>query len=120
MDHTSLSCCANSFELRAAAGGEWAYYRGLGALDFISLASPADYTSAAMLWLPATLVGVAVGSGYQRITWLLIMGPRQPSDEEKKSRRLEGYLVLTSMLLASFLMAWVLHVRLGVISSRLG
>ena len=47
----------------AAAVGEWAYYRGLGALEFISLASPADYTSAAMLWLPATLVGMAVGSG---------------------------------------------------------
>ena len=97
----------------AAAMGEWAYYRGLGALDFISLASPADYTSAAMLWLPATLVGMAVGSGYQSITWLLIMGPRQPPDEEKKSRRLEGYLVLTLILLASFLMAWVLHVRTG-------
>ena len=98
----------------AAAGGEWAYYRGLGALEFISLASPADYTSAAMLWLPATLVWMAVGSGYQRITWLLIMGPpRQLSDEEQKSRRLEGYLGLTSILLASFLMAWAFHVKTG-------
>ena len=35
----------------ASAAREWAYYYVIGA-DFISLASPADYTSAALRWLP--------------------------------------------------------------------
>ena len=44
----------------ASAAREWAYYYGLGAADFISLVSPADYTSADLLWLPAFMLLGAV------------------------------------------------------------
>ena len=43
-----------------SAAREWTYYYGLGARDFLSLASPADYTRAALLWMPAFLLLVAV------------------------------------------------------------
>ena len=100
----------------ASVAGEWAYYLGLGASDFLSLASPADLISGALLWLPAALLGAVAGIVIQRMHWLLIVDPRQPYPSEgkaRRSRRLEGYVVFTVTLVALFVMAWVLHVRTG-------
>lgn len=44
----------------ATATREWTYYYGLGAVDFFYLVSPADYTSAALHWLPAYVLLCAI------------------------------------------------------------
>lgn len=49
---------ALSFAVSAAR--EWAYYYGLGARDFLSMTSPAAYTSAALLWMPTFLLAIAI------------------------------------------------------------
>ena len=100
----------------ASVGGEWAYYLGLGATDFLSLASPADIISGALLWLPAMLLGWVVGTVISRMPWLLIVDPRQPYPSEEiaqRSRRREGYVVFTVTLVTLFVMARVWHVRTG-------
>ena len=103
------------FTFAVAAAGEWAYYLGLGALDFLSLASPADYTSGALLWLPLALAAVVVGFVSGRITSLITVGSRRPTDEEiaQGSRRWKGYLIHMSILVALFSMAWIMHERTG-------
>lgn len=102
-----------AFAFAVSAAGEWAYYLGLGALDFLSLASPADYTSGALLWLPSALAAVVVGFVGGRITSLITGGPRRPTDEEiaRSSRRWKDYLIHMSILAALFSMAWILHER---------
>ena len=105
-----------AFSFVASGLGERAYYLGLGASEFLSLASPADLISGALLWLPALLLGCVTGAVIQRMHWVLMVDPRQPYPSEEsaqRSRRREGYVVFTVMLVALFGMAGVLHVRTG-------
>ena len=62
-----LSSVASAVAVLAAlsfislAAREWAYHAGLGATDFITLTSPATYTSAALRGLPIPLLFFVVG-----------------------------------------------------------
>ena len=103
----------------ALVSREWAYYYGLGAVDFISLTSPANYISAALRELPVPLVGFVVGVIFMKMflgrAFGLILG--EPSGGGGLSQRVLrlGYVVFTLMAVAGFGVGVVqfLYVRTG-------
>lgn len=96
----------------AAATGEWAYYRRLGALDFLSLASPADYISGALMWVPKALLALLGGYVLFWTRFLLAEGSRKPNDEEiaERPRRLKGFWGITLFIVTLFLMGLIMYV----------
>ena len=101
-----------AFTFAAAATGEWAYYHRLGALDFLSLASPADYISGALLWVPKALLALVAGYVFLWTRFLLTEGPRKPTDEEiaQRPRRLKGFWGITLFIVILFLMGLTMYV----------
>lgn len=101
-----------AFTFAAAATGEWAYYHRLGALDFLSLASPADYISGALLWVPKALLTLVAGYVLLWTRFLLTEGPRKPTDEEiaQRPRRLKGFWGITLFIVILFLMGLTIYV----------
>ena len=100
----------------ASAAREWAYYHVIGA-DFISLASPSDYTSAALRELSTSFAVAGATSVLMRMFLLLAIGPLPLPGEGIAQRfpRLR-YLILmifALMIVTLFWATWVRHVRFG-------
>ncbi len=94
----------------ASAAREWAYYHVIG-VDFISLVAPADYTSAALRWLPAFVLQVAIlavlemfllrTEGFQSEE---AIASRSPNPQRTMFfRALPFHLALTVMIVGGFL-----------------
>ena len=100
----------------ASAAREWAYYHVIGE-DFISLASPADYTSAALRELSTSFAAAAAAAVLVKMFFLLTIGPPPPPGEGIAQRfpRLRFPIIMTFalMIMALFWVTWVRHVRLG-------
>ena len=96
------------------AAREWAYYFGLGATDFISLTSPATYTSAALRGLPIPLLFFVVGGVLTR----MLIGPIfPPQSDGKRSRRplnpWLGYLAVSLVGVPWIFLSWFIYVKTG-------
>ena len=96
------------------AAREWVYYSGLGATDFISLTSPATYTSAALRGLPIPFLFFVAGGVLTR----MLIGPIFPRQSDgKRSRRPlspgSGYLAISLVGVPLIFIGWFIYVRTG-------
>ena len=104
---------STAFNFAAAATGEWAYYHRLGALECLSLDSPADYENdRALLWVPKALQTLVTGYVLLWTRFLLTEGPRKPTDESiaQRPRRLKGFWGITLFIVILFLMGLSIYV----------